>query len=97
MEEMEKTMGATAKQLWKQLAGLRADWKTWRTATVTDPGRIELTIVCPTAQNRYHGGEPVTCGDPTCEGCMATRYRFDRMKEIEAEAGQVKVQMEKAG
>lgn len=74
-----------AKQLRKRLRELRADWKTWRTATPTDPGFIELVLVCPVGGNRYRNGVPVVCGDPTCEGCGATLYRFDRMKETETE------------
>jgi hypothetical protein len=49
--------------------------------------------MCPVGQNRYRNGVPVVCYDPTCEGCAATLYRFDRMAEIEAEGNRLNVRL----
>ncbi|MDH2429337.1 hypothetical protein [Sphaerisporangium sp. TRM90804] len=74
----------TEKTLKRQLAQLRKDWRRWRTAQTDDPGWIERDLVCPVTRNAYRKGKPLTCGDPTCEGCLSTLYRADRMAEIEA-------------
>lgn len=70
------------KTIRRQLRHLRADWRRWRNAKTDDPGRIEADLICPTGRNRSCNGQPVLCGDPTCEGCAATLYRMDRMAEI---------------
>lgn len=87
---------AEKKTITKRLRELRADWRIWRKAIVQDPQRIEEFLTCPTHPNRYRQGQPVTCGDPTCEGCMATAYRNGRMVEIEQEAGPLKARLDEA-
>lgn len=80
------TTTQTLKSARHRLRELRREWRTTRSAAVEDPFRIELALICPTTRGRYRNGEPLTCGDPTCEGCAATLYRRDRLAEIEAEA-----------
>lgn len=88
---------AAARDLKRQIAGLRREWRNWRNAIVQDPFRTDAYIVCPVTQNRYRRGEPVLCGDPTCEACGAALYRFGRMTEIEAQARPLKAALEALG
>jgi hypothetical protein len=74
------------KAIRRQVRHLRADWRRWRHAKPDDPMRIDFDLICPVTRNAYRNGEPVLCGDLTCEGCAATLYRADRMAEITAEA-----------
>ncbi|MFI9846506.1 hypothetical protein ACIHFD_56455 [Nonomuraea sp. NPDC051941] len=76
---------STQRAINARLKQLRTDWRRWRGAKTDNPGRIDFDLICPQHPNQYGPNGPITCGDPTCEGCAATAYRADRLREIKAE------------
>ena len=60
------------------LRALRAEWWSWKRATITDPGFIELCLAPCNIQ----------CGQ--CEGCLSEYYRKGRREELDTEAAFIK-------